>query len=268
MEIAPFSCAHIESFLSSARQEEWITGRREIEFLLSSYPEGCLVVLDAGQPTAFVTTIRYGKSAWIGNLLVLPERRGRGIGRSLMEKVLAGLDGAACETVWLTASAAGAPLYRTLGFAQIDRVQRWQGSGWAARGGGQPGCSREMSRIDSLGWGDKRSTLLESLPGNCSCFVAKNGFLVYSPLSSVSQIGPWGAVSPEAAAVLLENALLADHSAPAVCLDIPEQNQRAGELISAQGFSVTGRTLLMYRGRKPEYRAEHIFALASMGSYG
>jgi ribosomal protein S18 acetylase RimI-like enzyme len=129
MECVPFIGTHIEHFLCSAKAEEWITAEWELEFLLKSYPEGCFAFLDAGQPTGFITAIKYANSAWIGNLLVLPDFRRRGLGRALMEQVLSRLETSGIETVWLTASADGAHLYRTLGFTRIDRVQRWRGVG-------------------------------------------------------------------------------------------------------------------------------------------
>lgn len=268
MEIVPFNSAHFDSFLRSAKGEGWITGEWELAFLIKNYPDGCLVVFDAGQPTAFITAIRYADSAWIGNLLVLPEYRCRGIGRSLLEKVLASLDCSGCETVWLTASAAGAHLYRTLGFVQIDGVQRWKGSGSAAIGGAKPASTAAAATIDHLGWGDNRRAIFEAQPENCRCFSAQDGFLVQSSSADGRQLGPWGALTDETAAHLLEAAIGGDVTGGEIFLDVPEKNQAAAKLLSARGFSVSGSTLLMYRGRVPEYRPKYIYSLASMGSYG
>ena len=268
MEMVFFNSAHIEAFISSAKAEGWLTGRREIEFLLGAYSEGCLVYLSAGKPAAFITAISYARSAWIGNLLVLPAYRQRGIGRSLMEKVLAGLDRSGCETVWLTASAAGAHLYKTLDFVQIDRVQRWRGSGTAALRIDSLACTASVASIDCLGWGDDRRAIFEALPENCSCFRAHDGFLVHLPSGDGQQLGPWGAVSKETAAYLLATAIGKEGAGGEIFLDVPEKNRAAEELLSLRGFSVSGSTLLMYRGRIPEYRAEYIYSLASMGSYG
>jgi len=269
METASFNRSHCESFLQGAKAEGWITGQREIEFLLAAYPDGCLVSLSGGRPSGFVTAVRYLKSAWIGNLLVLPEYRCQGIGRNLMQQVLHGLDLSGCETVWLTASAEGAHLYRTLGFMQIDRVRRWRGSGGkpALRGGSRV-YTAAVATIDCMGWGDNRRTIFEALPENCRCFTTHDGFLVHSLSDDGHQFGPWGALSDEGAAALLESALVDDGTKGELFLDVPEKNHSAGELLVSKGFTVAGTTLLMYRGREPEYRAEYIYSLASMGSYG
>jgi GNAT superfamily N-acetyltransferase len=268
METASFNLSHSECFLRGAKAEGWITGQREIEFLLAACPEGCLVSLDGRRPTGFITAIRYEKSAWIGNLLVLPEYRCQGIGRALMRQVLHALDLSSCETVWLTASADGAHLYRTLGFRQIDRVQRWKGFGAAP--GRRMNCfhSAAVATVDGMGWGDNRRLIFETLSENCCSMTAHDGFMVCTPGGEGLHIGPWGAVSREAADSLLGAALSGEGTGGEIFLDSPENNLSAGELLLSSGFRVTGSTLLMYRGREPEYRPEYVYSLASMGSYG
>ncbi len=267
MEIVPFNYTHFDCFLSSAKGEGWITAARELDFLLRNYPEGCLAVLDAGQPTAFITAIRYLNSAWIGNLLVLPAYRQRGLGRSLMERVLRHLELSGCETVWLTASAAGAHLYRSLGFRQIDSIRRWRGLGGTACGRARF-TYHQVAALDFLGWGDDRRSIFAALAENSSQISLPDGFLACSVSGDGQQLGPWGAVSKDAAAKLLDAAIGGADPIVELVLDSPENNQAAAELLATRGFAIVGSTLLMYKGKKPEYRAEYIYALASMGSYG
>jgi len=268
METASFDSSHSGSFLGSAKAEGWITDHREIEFLLAACPEGCLVSLDNGRPAGFITAMRYTKSAWIGNLLVLPEYRRLGMGRALMQQVLDHLDSAGCETIWLTASADGAHLYRTLGFRQIDRVRRWRGFGTAPGRGMNSFYSAAVATVDCMGWGDDRRLIFEALPENCCSVTVHDGFMVCTPGNEGVHIGPWGAVSREAAAAVLGAALSGEGTGGEIFLDSPENNRSAGEVLLSSGFRVTGSTLLMYRGREPEYRPEYIYSLASMGSYG
>jgi len=268
MECVPFRHAYIDAFLYSAAAEGWITDQVELDFLLAACPEGCLVSLCAGKPAAFITALRYERSAWIGNLLVLPAFRQRGLGRRLMEQVLSWLESSGAETVWLTASADGAHLYRTLGFMQLDRVQRWRGVGQGALPGIKPVSPAAAVCIDSLGWGDRRRRLFDALPVAASFFMDRNAFLVQSATDAGVHIGPWGAASAKSAATLLAAALGGDGPPAKLFLDAPEKNRAAGEILAARGFAVSGSTLLMYKGRVPQYRAEYVYSLASMGSYG
>jgi len=92
--------------------------------------------------------------------------------------------------------------------------------------------------------------------------------LVYFPCGDSHQTLTCGALSRESAAKLLDAAIGKEGATGEILLDVPEKNHAAGELLAARGFSVLGSTLLMYRGRIPEYRAEFIYSCASMGSYG
>jgi len=267
MELVPFKRAHIESFLLGAVAEGWVSDQQEMEFLLNTYPAGCLVNLDDGEPTAFITAIKYERSAWIGNLLVLPGFRQRGLGRALMEKVLHCLEFSGAETVWLTASADGAHLYKTLGFMQIDRVQRWRGFISLPPQQAKAVCRETLAAIDSMGWGDNRLAIYDFLDESSILLTSKEGFLACSS-GNFQHIGPWGAISRETAVELLDAATDHDTIARETLIDVPTSNIFAGELLRLKGFSVTGATLLMYRGPPPEYRAEYLYSLASMGSYG
>lgn len=62
--------------------------------------------------------------ATIGMVIVRPGEQGQGIGRRLMEAILARLEG---YSVLLNATAEGVPLYRRLGFVEIGTVQQHQG---------------------------------------------------------------------------------------------------------------------------------------------
>lgn len=267
MQLVPLAREHLFSFFQQAAAEQWITSRDELAFLTASYPSGCLTAMAAGQPAGFITAIRYNRSGWIGNLLVLPTHRRRGLGRELMAKVITVLEKDGCETIWLTASADGAPLYRTLGFTEIDSISRWQGVAQL------PACrirmadSASLIEQDSHGWGDSRSALFDKLQ-NERCYAAcDTGFIIATQLNNGMQIGPWGA-DDSVTAVRLFNKVRAFDGGSRCFLDSPESNRAAAGILTRAGFSRCGRTLLMYRGRKPGYQGEQIYSLASMGSYG
>ena len=268
MDFVPFRHAYIDAFLRSAAAEGWITAQAELEFLLKACPDGCLVQLSEGMPVAFITALRYEHSAWIGNLLVMPGFRRQGLGRALMEEVLRRLEASGTETVWLTASADGAGLYRSLGFLQIDRVQRWRGVGVGTAITTRPVSPAAAVCIDSLGWGDCRRLIFTAVPESDSFFMTEEAFLVKTAMVGGLHIGPWGAASPMAAAAFLETALSGAGTPVEFFLDSPEKNRAAGEILAASGFTVCGSTLLMFKGRVPNYRPEYVYSLASMGSYG
>lgn len=271
MQLDRFTAADIPAFLALADQEGWICSPAEFAFLLRVFPAGCCTVRREGIPVAFITSIRYGTSGWIGNLIVDPGLRGQGVGRQLMEAALAALQQAGTKSVWLTASQQGAPLYARLGFVTVDTIRRWQGMGAVAPAPADKlsqSSYRKMVSIDRHGWGDRRASILcDSLVAG-DCRSLDNGFIVTRPAPDGIQIGPWSALTADTATRLLDASYSPDPSASPVVLDLPEGNRHATDLLGRSGFSTIGSTLLMCRGTLPPFHPETIYALASMGSMG
>ena len=268
--IEPLGAMHVPYFFSAADAEGWICDPWEFAFLLNSFPQGCWTAVRHGVAVGFVTAARYEKSGWIGNLLVRKEMRGRGQGRALFERALHSLEHAGAETVWLTASLDGQPLYEKLGFAAVDRIIRWRG-----RSGGHAGRRQlatysleAMEETDRMGWGDCRGELLLAIAERGIVMHGADGFCILQVTGERVQLGPWGCRQPEIAESLLQQALEGSSPSAEIVLDAPESNRDASEILERHGFSPCGATTLMYRGSSPDYNPRHIFALASMGSIG
>ena len=259
----------IEAFLNLALSEGWISSKREMVFLLEKFPQGCLTCRDGETPVAFVTAIKYDTSGWIGNLIVKEGYRGRGIGFSMMQRVLAILNQAGAQTVWLTASRAGRPIYEKLGFYTIDSVYRWTGEGSAAMIEGRTRVPfDEIVPVDIAGWGDRRHSLLEAICSNGEVFADKDGFLAVQRLKCCTQLGPWANKAEGDAAQLFDSVVTPARGRGTLCLDVPGRNVKAASLLGSRGFLMASESTLMYRGAVPCYNPTKIYALASMGSMG
>jgi len=238
-----------------------------MEFLLRSFPQGCLVQREAGRALGYITSVRHEKSGWIGNLLVSREARRRGIGKTLMESALEALTKSGVETVWLTASVKGAALYRKLGFVAIDSINRWVGEGRVGPGPTPaPVVMETVRQVDRAGWGDRRDLLLESTCGRGRLYGSSKAFICSQPWEEGTQLGPWGALVESQAQQLLDLAL--SGAGVQVFLDVPAGNIAAAALLARRGFAIRGSNTLMYLGAQPSYDPNRIFALASMGSMG
>lgn len=267
MEISAFGKEEINEFLPLAAAEGWISGDWELDFLVAAFSPGCLVCRANGRAIAFVTAVKYGRSGWIGNLIVHPDWRGRGVGSALLLRALAALDDAGTRTVWLTASEAGRPIYERLGFSAIDTIVRWEGRG-------SVGVSREIAgtdeivALDASGWGDRRELLIERVLCRGPSCLLPSGFLVCQQWPGAVQLGPWSCAGSASAAALLGRAVVPCPGGVRMFLDVPEGNRAAPGLLRSDCFVPGSATTLMYRGDAPDYAPERIFALASMGSMG
>ena len=257
----------ISDFLSLATEEGWISDAWELEFLRTTFPAGCLVCRNEGIPVAFLTSIKYGRSGWIGNLLVRKEWRGQGLGSALFERAMEVLDEAGTKTIWLTASESGRPIYERQGFLAVDKVHRWQSNGTILAENTESNFSGILA-LDESGWGDNREVLLRATIDRGSTSFLPGGFLTRQMWGDTIQIGPWSSDDPKIAQELLANSFRPTTDGPRVFLDVPAGNRKATKLLIGAGFSIQSSTTLMYRGEKPDYMPERIYALASMGSMG
>ena len=66
--------------------EGWNQTLEDWQRFLTTEPAGCFVALRNGVPVGTIVTTVYGSElAWIGMLLVHPDYRSRGIGKTLLE---------------------------------------------------------------------------------------------------------------------------------------------------------------------------------------
>jgi ribosomal protein S18 acetylase RimI-like enzyme len=265
--VTAFLDSDIAPFLAMAAEEGWVCGRWEFDFLLRHFAQGCLVWREGDRTLGYITSVRYGRSGWIGNLLVHPAARRQGIGKELLQAAISVLVNNRVQTVWLTASEKGAALYEQLGFAAVDRIRRWTGEGGGAElpAPVQPDKGF-VKKIDRRGWGELRESLIEVTCDRGRLYSSPDGFICCQQWEDGLQIGPWGSLDPRQAGSLLDQALAGQGRR--VFLDVPAGNGMATSLLRERGFSVKGETTLMYFGLPPLYQPEKVFALASMGSMG
>ncbi len=84
--------------------------------MLTFSPEGLFIASMDGVDLGMVSTTSYGSIAWIGNLVVLPESRGLGIGATLTLKAIDHLTEIGASSIRLDGVPLAIPLYRRLGF--------------------------------------------------------------------------------------------------------------------------------------------------------
>lgn len=274
MIIGPFRRDDIAHFLKLAAAEGWVAEPWEFEFHLSVFPRGCFVARDDnGETAGFVTSLPHLRSGWIGNLIVAEGLRGRGIGAALFRKALEALRGAGAQTIWLTASKSGAPLYEKHGFSSIDTIVRWVGTGrrrnaahdrysdWKSAGS-------VVCGIDCQAWGDRRDDLLAVAIGRGKLLLDESGFAVLQPCGDAWQCGPFTALCSSSAERLFAAALSAIPFESKIYLDAPASNRTALRMFNRRRLKISGTTELMYAGIRPDYRPGLLYGLATMGSCG
>ncbi len=250
-------------------EQDWIN-------VLALEPEGCWVWEQDGQVVGTTTAVCYGQElAWIGMVLVLPEFRGQGIARRLMEHSLEWLEARGVRQVKLDATDMGRQLYAKLGFRDERIIERWAGGrGLKFPRGLKPAPPSPappwLRHYDQETFGADRSRLLarlvETWPEQ-GVWREPEGFLLGRPGSNYYFLGP-GAASSVASAEVLARELLARAPAENFFWDLFPDQPAMVELARRLGFE--RRRGLVRMALRPEMgagRPERVFAAAGF-EYG
>lgn len=248
------------------RLEDW-----EMMFGLGS---GYVAELD-GEIVGTAMSWLYGDdAATLGMVIVSPKAQGMGIGRRLMDRVLADLDG---RTVMLNATDEGLPLYRKMSFEPIGPVFQHQGAAFAVPVAElipdervRPLGSKDMDTLHMLArraTGMDRDRLLDALvPGAQGVVLTRSnepvGFALFRRFGRGYVVGPTIAPDTGGAKALISH-WLGSNSGIFCRLDVPEESGLSGWL-DELGLPCVGRVVRMTRGQHPKADPDiRIFSLTT-----
>jgi ribosomal protein S18 acetylase RimI-like enzyme len=240
-------------------------------------PKGCFIaVSEDGEDVGTVTTTTYGtKLAWIGMVLVPPERRRQGIGTALLKKAISYLEEKRLECIGLDATPLGNKLYLTLGFREDFALERRQGQGQALTSKGVEKMKTSdldaVTEFDAARFGVPRANVLGLLYKDYPelAWVAKSGgkiagCVMMRPGFNAHQIGPWVASNPATAEELFKTALSAVPGRP-IFFDVVVPNEAAMAVAKKYSFELQRPFLRMFLGEN-KYPADtkQMFAICGV----
>ena len=269
MQISHPTDADWPFFLAWAHREGWRVPANELALFRGPLTECAFVLKERGEPRGFVTAVRHERSGWIGNLIVPADLRGRGCGAFLLRHALEVLRRRGVESIWLTASDLGRPIYEKLGFRPMDGIRRYTLTVGEGGAGSSPAAGGEaLLRGDCRVWGESRPLLAHLARGG---FVAASGgtAALLQEGKTMRVIGPWLSTEscPRENRLVLTALLSAAAPGTELAADILESSP-VGALLAAAGFEPRGRTDLMVLGPASGVQLSQLVALASLGSMG
>jgi GNAT superfamily N-acetyltransferase len=95
-------------------------------FPIAAWGVQAYVARVGGEPVATTVAADCGTDCEICLVATLPPARGRGLASELMRQALRDARDRGCETTSLEASAAGEPIYRTMGYRPLGTLQMWE----------------------------------------------------------------------------------------------------------------------------------------------
>jgi GNAT superfamily N-acetyltransferase len=247
-------------FLGLIDMVGWGLTEADYRRMLAFSPGGMFKATLEGEDVGVVVTVDYGEMGWIGNLVVVPEIRGRGIGEALMRKAMEHLEGCGVRCIRLDGVQKAIPLYRRLGFR--DEYWSLRYTGRASR---NPVANAEPMRrsdldvvtvLDEAFFKGRRGSLLRWVYDRFPdlCFASWSGgeligFIMAKDGSDSVKVGPW-ICRPGygAAAETLLRCVMNRRFGETVWVGCPEGNRSSVAILERNGFTSLPSSLRMCYG--------------------
>lgn len=238
----------------------WNQIEKDWERFIDLEPEGCFLAVLDGEKVGTTTTTTYGtKVAWIGMVLVPPEKRRLGIGTKLLLTGIKYLEDKKIESIKLDATPLGKKVYDTLGFVDEFNLERRQGLGIAIESENtKPMQKQDLTDVinfDEFFFGVNRRNVITKLFNDSPdlCKIVRNeknnllGYIMTRPGYNAYQIGPWIAKNKIDAENLFKS-ILNKLQGQKIFFDVPLVNKDAIELCDKYNFVVQRGFIRMYKG--------------------
>ncbi|MBW4984192.1 GNAT family N-acetyltransferase [Mameliella sp. CS4] len=260
--LADFTADHIAGAMRLSQDVSW--PHRAEDWALSLSLSKGVVALANGQVVGTALCTAFGPVATLNMIIVDAALRGRGLGRALMERVIA-LAGP--REMRLVATAEGLPLYEKLGFKAESRIFQHQGIARAPVGDntvttGSVAKIGRLAKMDEAASGLSREPLLAKIAGNGWVLVAEQGFALIRDFGRGKVLGPVVAQETATAQALVTEAA---HRCDGQFLriDLPE-GRGLSDLVETLGLASAGGGIAMRRDARTAQPTDYkTFALVS-----
>jgi ribosomal protein S18 acetylase RimI-like enzyme len=209
---------------------------------------GCFIARLDGQAAGMSIATSYGTTGFIGELIVIPEARGRGIGAALIKYSVDYLHQRGAQTIYLDGMLKAVPLYERSGFRRICRSLRFSGRlAGKQHNEVRPMQAEDLPEVNDL---DRQAFAAER------SFFLKRRFKIHPELAKVLvndgniagfilgrkgegwlAAGPWVAAECEKDPVKLLETFAYETGGISLSLGVLECNQPAVKLLRSLGFA-------------------------------
>jgi ribosomal protein S18 acetylase RimI-like enzyme len=269
--------ADIDFCVRSVDAEGWVRETRyTFESFFSHDPSGCFIIEENKKKIGMCIATSYKTCGFLGELIIIPEKRGLGIGSHLMMHAISYLQHEGCRSIYLDGATMAVPLYERLGFRSICKSLRFAG-----RIEGEPTKSvRSMNnddletiiKMDRDAFGADRAFFLmrrfEIYPD--LCLILENnghidGYIMGLPGKGVVAICPWFQNDTKHEPLDLLRGIASKIGDTVINLGIMERNTKASNLIrSLKTFEETEPSMRMVMGDDDSLgQSPKLFAIGS-----
>jgi GNAT superfamily N-acetyltransferase len=251
----------LEFAVECVKREGWPSETEHVFRGFLQYDSGgCMIGEEKSRRVGMCVAVAYAECGFLGELIVVSDRRGHGLGRQLLERSIDYLQGRGCRSIYLDGDEQAVPLYERIGFTHVCKSLRFYGHVQGrSHAHVQPMTSAAMddvARIDREAFRDDRRFFLEYrlrlFPGLCKVIRtggAISAFCMGQPGHGVVSIGPWFVGDGIERPLDLLEGVAAETGGAKLRIGILESNSRAlREVRAMQGLAETDPSWRMVLG--------------------
>lgn len=244
IQIVPFAQVHLAGAWCLSREAGW-PHRTEDWALALSLSDG-VVALDGEEVVGTAMATVFGDVVMLNMIIVAAGMRGRGLGRRLMDEMMAR---AAGREMRLVATSDGMPLYRKMGFVEVGEIVQHQGIACAAPSvplNVAPGGPQDVGRLaamDAKASRLERARLLRAIAETGEVLLAARGFAMLRRFGRGLVLGPLVAADDQNAQALMV-AAAARHVGAFLRVDLPRASG-LGPFAESLGLARAGAGMAM-----------------------
>ena len=259
-------------FFVLADGEGWRIPEVERRLLQSTWTASVRALIASDRFCGLVSAIAHEQSGWIGNLIVPPTLRGQGYGLHLFKWALNSLLERGRQSLWLTASEQGRPIYEKEGFSVVDHIERWSlppGHWRTEETGIADAVTVTLFDLDRAAWDENRQPFLAPLVGGNLVAARNESAALLQRERAMQIIGPWYSrdLCLHANRVVLHQLLASADPSVEIVTDVLASSPLSALLAAAQ-FKKVGQAALMVYGDRSAIDLSSMVSLASLGSVG
>jgi GNAT superfamily N-acetyltransferase len=257
----------------------WSAHEWALDFVLNAPEARCFVVEEpGGEVVAVGSGVAYGEVGVVGNMLVAQRHRRRGIGRAILDRILADLRRRRARSLELYATADGRPLYAAAGFRPIapgSRVELPRSAALVV----DPSLrveeatdADEIAAYDAPRFGGDRGGLLAFMGADRSrpmLVARREGRVVGFAWLRIddARLGPFVADGPDVAAALVASAFDRRPDASVLVFNLPMSNAEGVAWLATLGVRPDPWDGRMALGPEPSRRTSTMYGNA-VGALG
>ena len=273
LRIRPLRHGDIPVAIKLCDQERWQVTRTDLERILRLDPMSSFLAYDGTRRLGLATSTSYGKRlAWIGNVIVDRQYRGRAIGRELVQYTLRYLKRRSIRHIALYCFEKNLRFYERLGFmreatfARLARKGKPTNFQIPAQNLNYTYRLKELASIDRRAFGADRSKLLRFVIGDKTGFwiVRSKGSRIKSCMmvrkyEDMCEFGPWNSLScsKDELSGMLRQALNEANDRP-VEISVLRSNSVILRLLGDNAFRVLKKGYRMFYGERPRLGDDHM----------